>query len=191
MTLPTPLELGAIGTAMITGAIVLFIFLKVFEASIILGALGAAMLVCAGVASGYKKMGVDAQLAIDKPIMAACATDRDKAIAANVSLQGDVKRMGEEQAAQNEAVNALRERTEAAIARSAKAQSGNAAKVRMLESDQAMIFKQAAGALKGLSCPQVVTKLTDELHGLAVREFGDRPPVAEQPKPAKAGLSIQ
>lgn len=193
MTLPTPLELGAIGGAMITGAVLLFIFVKVFEAAIIIGALGGALILFAGIASGYKQMGVDAQLAIDKPVLAACVTDKTTAVNANVSLQADVKRMAKEEQELMDASKDLIQSSKDAIARSAKAKAGNASKLAMLESDQAMIFRNAAVSLKGLSCPQVVKKVADDLHQLAVREYSDRPPAdgIGPSKPPKAGLSVE
>jgi hypothetical protein len=137
-------------------------------------------------------IGAAKQLAKDQPVMEACVADKKTALDANATLKADVDRMAAEQAAQNEAVSKLEKSSRDAIARAAKAQAGNASKVAALESDQAQLFRQAAGTLaKGLSCPQAGAVVTGDIHLFATREVRDRPPTAPATKPKRGGLSVQ
>lgn len=199
MTLPSPLEIGAIGSALIVGAGLVFFFLKAFEMAMLLGAAGGALIVVAGLLSQYVQMGDDRRAAEDKPMMdrkdadlAACSIDKKTALDANVSLQTDVERIKREQAAQNAAVDELKKRTDEAIDRSAKAQAGNVAKIRALESDQSMLWNgAAAGLAKGISCPKATVQTTGDWHAFATREIADRPPTNRPPAAPSGGLSVK
>lgn len=136
-------------------------------------------------------IGAAKQLAADKPVIDACVVDKKKAIDANVSLQADVKRMAGEQAVQNAAVADLQDAYAASLARKTKAQVANQTKLAALQSDQASVIQAAAKSLTGLTCTQVVKKVADDLHQVAVREYEDRPPTQKPAAPARGGLSVE
>lgn len=195
MTLPSPLEIGAIGSALIVGAGLVFFFLKAFEMAMLLGAAGGALIVVAGLLSQYVQMGDDKRAAVDKPLLeqkdaelAACSTDKQTALDANKTLQLGVESLKSVLVDQNRAVDEMTATSEKAAADARMAQVGNAKKIAALESDTNMVFRNAAGALKNLTCDQREKKYSDFVHEIAVREYADRPP---KPTAPAAGLSVK
>lgn len=206
MTLPSPLEIGAIGSALLVGAGLVFFFLKAFEMSMLLGAAGGALIVVAGLLSQYVQMGDDRRAAVDKPIVDQCAAldhkapadcaafldgtvDQNKALVAGMAeLSHKVDTMTAEEAQQNQAVADFVGQSKKALADAQIAMAGNARKVAALESDTNMVFRNAAGALMNLTCDQREKKYGDFVHSIAVREYTDRPP---KDAPNKPGVSVK
>lgn len=195
MTLLSPIEIGAIGSALIVGAGLVFFFLKALQLAMMLGIAGAACLAVAGLLNGYVGTGKAEQLAIDAPLLeakvnelAVCATDKKTAIDANATLQLGVEKLKGILVDQNKAVEDITTKTDKAVADAHAAQALNARKIAALESDTNMVFRNAAGALKNLTCDQREKKYSDFVHDIAVREYADRPPKAVVPA---AGLSVK
>lgn len=69
MTLPSPLELSALGTAFAVAAGLIAWLLHDIKLALYVGVAAGACFLAAGVAHTYKQQGVDEQLASDKPVM--------------------------------------------------------------------------------------------------------------------------
>lgn len=195
MTLPSPLEIGAIGSALIVGAGLVVFFLKAFEMAMLLGAAGGALIVVAGLLSQYVQMGDDRRAAEDRPIieqkdaeLAACTTDRKTALDANKTLAASIEPIKAGEAAQNKAIEALASLWNDNVGRIGAMQRANETKIAALESDTNMVFRNAAGALMNLTCDQREKKYGDFVHSIAVREYADRPP---KDAPNKPGVSVK
>jgi hypothetical protein len=71
MTLPTPTELTVLATTVAIAAGLVAFFLRDFRLALEIGLVAGALFLAAGVAHTYKQQGVDDQVTIDKPLLAA------------------------------------------------------------------------------------------------------------------------
>ncbi len=113
-----------------------------------------------------QKIGSDRQLAQDTPIINACKLDRDTAVKANQSLQGDVARIASERDEQSAAVKALQARTDAAekdrIARLTAAKPRIAA----LQADSGTLEQRLALNTEGKTCDEKLSNVDRDLRAI-------------------------
>lgn len=177
MSLPSPIELGALGTTLLIAAGALFYFVPaMIKLAAIIGAAGGAAILSAGLAAGYESHGVDKQLAKDKPIMAACVTDKETAISANVTLAASIEPIKAERVQQNLAVKTWQDLAVKAIAQRDALQRQNKPKTDDLAKESEMARARAfATTPEGLTCEKQLSDVTDRLRAVATDQLRYRP----------------
>ncbi len=158
--LPTPLAIGATGTALIVAAVLVFLFLKSIRLSAILGAAGGVCLFLCAVAAGYVAMGEDNIL----PKLKEANTKLEKAYERAAKFANDAF------LAQQAATKAVRER--------------NTALAQLKQTLAEAISAQSDAVRNAVVDPVVVRDL-----GAAITRFNDTAPVARAVEGAAAAAT--
>ncbi len=120
-----------------------------------------------------QKIGADAQLKADAPIINACKTDRDTATKANVSLQTDLQRLAGERETQNAAV-ADYAKTMARLQQEKDTRiASQAARLKAYDDDAAALRVRLAATTKGATCEQILSSVDRDLRDLASQRMRD------------------
>lgn len=121
MTLPSPAELTALGTAFAVGAGLVVWLMHDVQLALYLGFAAGTCFLSAGVAHSYKQQGVDDQLSTDTPIIARLRNDLATQTQLSAQAQADVTRIIAAYSDQDKAIVMLREQEAVAKAQAAAA----------------------------------------------------------------------
>lgn len=127
---------------------------------------GAAWAAIHGFDLSRQKIGADAQLAKDTPIINACKIDRDTAVKANVGLQADVARIGDERDQQSKAVKELQDQMAAQQADKAKRIAAAKPKLDALRTESATLEQRLAANTEGKTCDEKLSNVDRDLRAI-------------------------
>lgn len=134
---------------------------------------GAAWAAIHGFDLSRQKIGADRQLAQDTPIINACKVDRDTAVKANVSLQTDLARLGDDLGKQNKAVKDLADSMALQLRDKDARIAAQSARLAAYDSDAAAQRIRLAANTKGKTCNETLFNVDADLRAIARQRMRD------------------
>lgn len=141
-----------------------------------------------------QNIGAAKQLAADTPIINACKLDRDTAVKANQSLQGDIARIAGERDQQSAAVRELADKMKQQQADKAARQAAAKPRIDALRADSLTLEQRLALNTEGKTCDEKLANIDRDLRAIVggsmpepARAAPSREPGADAAARARAG----
>lgn len=135
-----------------------------------------------------QNIGAAKQLAADKPIIEACKVDRDTAVKANASLQGDIERIGGERDKQSAAVKELSEKMQKQQADKVARLAAAKPRIDALRAESLTLEQRLAANSQGSTCDEKLQNIDRDLRAIigGVRELPTAAPGSDANKDTSA-----